>query len=220
MDFGEFEQALSDKHGPLPTWAYGVLAGAVFIVYRARKNASATTGSGAAATDAGQYDTGNPIDQTGTIGTVDQTGQTLSDYLASDPTNTAQNVGIGSSGLPSPVTNAQWSRVTSDYLLGLGDDPTLVSNALYKYLNGQQLSNAESAIIDQALIYAHTPPQGVIPITPSPPPPDPTTYRPPGVTGVTGGFTGGQGDHVSTGTSWGSPTTTHASPGAPWGITR
>lgn len=215
MDFSEFEHAMSEKKGPLPVWAYGALLGAVFIVIRSRGKAATTNPN---ATDAGQYDT-NPVDQTGTIGTTDATGQTLSDYLASDPTNTAQNVGIGSSGLPNPVTNAQWARVTSDYLLGLGDDPTLVSNALSKYLNGQVLTNAESAIVDQALTYAHTPPEGVIPINNVPPPPAPST-NPPGVTGVTGGFTGGVGDHVSTGTQWGSPTTTHASPGAGWGVTR
>jgi len=210
VDFGEFENALAEKHGPLPTWAYGALAGAVLIVLRARGKASTTANT--AASDAGQYEEGNPVDQTGTIGTTDETGQTLSDYLATDPTNTAQNVGIGSSGLPMPVTNAQWARVTSDYLLGLGDDPSLVSNALSKYLNGQALSNAEAAIVNQALTYAHTPPQGVIPIISTPPPPQ---QNPPGVTGVTGGFTGGQGDHVSSGTSWGSPTTTHA--GGGWG---
>lgn len=216
MDFGEIEHSLSEKHGPLPTWAYGVLFGAVFIVMRARsKSTTATTTAGT--TDSGQYDSTDPTLQTGTIGTTDQTGQTLSDYLATDPTNPAQNVGIGSSGLPGPVSNAQWARVTSDYLLGLGDDPQLVSNALSKYLNGQTLSNAEGAIVDQALTYAHTPPEGVIPVNavPAPPPQLPT-----GVTGVTGGFTGGQGDHVSSGSSWGSPTTTHAAPGSNWGVPR
>lgn len=221
MDFGEVEQTLSEKRGPLPVWGYGALLGVVFIYLQHRKS---TAAAAAAASDASSVGVVDPSAQTtdgSSVYSTDQTAGILSGYLADNPTLAAQNVGIQASGLPGPVSNSQWARVVADYLNGLGDEPSLVANALSKFLNGQALSPAETSIVNQALTYGGTPPEGVIPVNGSAVTPTPTPdTRPPGVTGVTGGFTGGQGDHVSTGTSWGSPTTTHASPTAGWGGTR
>lgn len=217
MDFGEVEHTLSEKKGPMPVWAYGVLIGVVMIYLMHRRGTAAT--STAAPADASTVAASDATTDGSGVYSTDQTAGVLSSYLAGDPTNTAQNVGIGSSGLPGPVTNQQWARVVADYLNGLGDNPSLVANALSKYLSGTLLSPAETSVIDQALTYGGTPPEGVIPVNGTQANPDPTpvppSTNPPGVTGVTGGFTGGVGDHVSTGTKWGSPTTTHAGTG--WG---
>lgn len=217
MDFGEVEHSLSEKKGPLPIWGYGALLGVVLIYFMHRQSTAAASAA-SAGSSASTVGASDATTDGSSVYSTDETAGTISGYLASDPTNTAQNVGIGSSGLPGPVTNSQWARVVADYLNGLGDDPALVANALSKYLAGQALSPAETSVVDQALSYGQTPPEGVIPVNGSQaqPTPDPST-RPPGVTGVTGGFTGGQGDHVLTGTPWGSPTTTHAPP--TWGST-
>lgn len=218
MDFGEVEQTLSEKKGPLPVWGYGALLGVVIIFLLHRKGtAAATAAAGSDASSVGIVDPSAQTTDGSSVYSTDQTAGVLSSYLANDPTNAAQNVGIAASGLPGPVTNSQWARVVADYLNGLGDEPSLVANALSKYLSGAALSPAETSVVNQALTYGGTPPEGVIPVNGSTAQPTPPAT---GGTGVTGGFTGGQGDHVPTGTSWGSPTTTHASPTAGWGGSR
>lgn len=67
-------------------------------------------------------------------------------------------------GNPSSFTNAQWALNASNQLIAQGDDPTTVSNALSKYMNGGQLSAAEAAIVAVALTAYGEPPQGVIPV--------------------------------------------------------
>lgn len=218
MDFGDVEHTLSEKKGPLPIWGYGVFI-AVGMIYFMHRSSTAASTAASATNDASSIASTDSTTDGSDVYSTDETAGVLAGYLANDPTNTAQNVGIGSSGLPSPVTNAQWARVVADYLNGLGDDPTLVANALSKFLSGTSLSTQEDSIVNEALTYAGTPPEGVIPVNVTPTPTTPTTTNPKGVTGVTGGFTGGQGDHVTTDTTWGSPTTTHASPGAGWGST-
>lgn len=217
MDFGDIEQSLSEKKGPLPVWGYGVFLAVAMIYFMHRQSTAAATAA-SATNDASSVAASDTTTDGSGVYSTDQTAGVLSGYLANDPTNTAQDVGIGSSGLPSPITNAQWARVVANYLTGLGDDPTVVQNALAKFLTGTSLSTQEDSIVNEALTYAGTPPEGVLPVNVTSTPTPPST-NPPGVTGVTGGFTGGQGDHVSSGTTWGSPTTTHASPGAGWGST-
>jgi len=160
---------------------------------------------------------GNPI-STGAGGAVDQTGGVGSGpggWVAQFPTTPA------TSGI---ATNDQWYTAALTDLMAHNYDPNLADTALRDYLAGNALTASEFTIIGIALrdigpLPAALPPSGQqAPPTPVLTPP--TQNRPTGVTGVTGGFTGGVGDHVSTGTKWGSPTTTHASPGAGWGVTR
>jgi len=69
------------------------------------------------------------------------------------------------SGTPNTFTNAQWALNASNGLIASGDDPTTVSNALSKYMNGQSLSAAEAAIVAVAITTYGEPPQGVLPVT-------------------------------------------------------
>jgi hypothetical protein len=213
VDFGDVEQTLSEKKGPLPVWGYGALVGVAFIYFMHKQSTAAA--NAAAASDASSIGVVDPSALTtdgSSVYSTDQTAGTLSGYLASDPTNTAQNVGIAASGLPGPVTNAQWARVVADYLNGLGDVPSLVATALSKYLAGQPLSPAETSVVNQALTYGGTPPEGVIPVNGSTASPEPT---PTPSTGVTGGFTGS--NHASPSAGWGNPTGAHAPTGTSWG---
>ena len=160
---------------------------------------------------------GNPI-STGAGGAVDQTGGVGSGpggWVAQFPTTPA------ASGIS---TNDQWYQAALTDLLAKNYDPNLSDTALRDYLAGNQLTAQEYTIIGVALrdigaLPAPLPPSGQQPPT-TPVIGGQTTpaNRPPGVTGLTGGFTGSVGDHVSTGTVWGSPTTTHS--GGSWGVTR
>lgn len=150
-----------------PWWAVGLgIAGiiVIFIVIRNHfKNvqtasnqnaldanaANASLQAGAAISDQSQY--GLPP---GPIGS----------FLGSDPQNPAYPVGLNPQGIPGPVTNIQWARLVADQLIAKGDDPTLVTNALTKYLNGATLNNQEQAVINLALQTLGQPPEGVVPI--------------------------------------------------------
>lgn len=163
---GEFMYNLKNgRVGRLPIWLVGLLlAGAValFVWYRNR-NANKAIASTAAPDMAFDYDA------TGDSGYVDGlSGDAIGDYLRNDPTNPAYPVGLNAQGLPGPVTNAQWSRLAADNLMSKGADPSLVSNALAKYLQGQQISAAEQAIVNMALSMFGSPPEGLIIVNPSP----------------------------------------------------
>jgi hypothetical protein len=96
----------------------------------------------------------------------------IGDFLRENPGYAGYPVGGSGSGLPSPITNEQWGRVVSDRLLGEGADPSIVVNAVRKYLLGQALNASEKAVINQILTRFGAPPEGVLPIvdTPVPPP--------------------------------------------------
>lgn len=168
-----FESKVEKKIGPLPVWAWGaIIGGALYFVWRRKAKAAAaaattTVDNGAGAVDPSATDA-TALDTTGT----DQwdPNSALDSYLGADPTNPAYPVGSTSQGVPAPVTNAQWARLSADDLIGKGDDPSLVQTALAKYISGGALSVAEKAIVDAALIAFGSPPEGVQAVTTTPPP--------------------------------------------------
>lgn len=97
------------------------------------------------------------------------------DWLADNPGSTA--FPVGGVALPSPITNLQWARQVIDGLLGKGYDPTLVNNAISKYINGQYLSTAERAVVNLALTMFGSTPEGVLAINTTPPPIKPVGDR-------------------------------------------
>lgn len=149
---------LKKKEFGVPVWSIGlVLAAAVilFFVIRNRRNAA----TAATADTSGSTDPNATVDaQTDTADSIDpSTGVPYSQ----DP---SYPVGLTAQGTPAPQTNVQWSRLAFDEIVALGDDPTLVTNALTKYLSGSTLSAAEQAVVNQALQTFGAPPEGLLPV--------------------------------------------------------
>lgn len=177
---GGLEELITKKKiGKVPVWAFGIGMAAVFIVYLIWRNHLANaqpTEPAPEAQDPNAIDpnTGLPYGSETDSG-YGLPGGSIGDYLSNDPTNPAYPVGSTAQGLPGPVTNVQWSRLAFDELLAKGDDPTLVGNALSKFLAGSPLTQAEQAIVDLAEQTFGAPPEGLIPVTPTGPPTSPTT---------------------------------------------
>jgi hypothetical protein len=186
---GKKGSGLNEKLGGAPVWVWGV-GGAVFLIaiflYIRHRNASATTAAATAATaGAGlAYDDPNQVDPNSASGeTFAQEGYTtpsaVDAYLAGSTSGASAPVGLTPNGIPGPTTNTQWASLVADYLIGQGDDPSLVSNALNDFTHGSPLSTAEQAIVNTALQVFGEPPEGVIPVTATP-----TTTTAPPPTGV------------------------------------
>ena len=80
------------------------------------------------------------------------------------------------SGLPAP-TNGSWASSAANHLIGAGAySATDVSNALYGYLNGTSLTQAQSDIAALAVHSYGIPPEGVLPINVAPPIPYEAPY--------------------------------------------
>jgi len=98
------------------------------------------------------------------------------DSFTNPNADSVSSVGGGSSsgtvntpnGNPTSYTNAQWASNVANQLIAQGDDPATTSNALSDYLNGQQLTTAESAIVAVAITQFGEPPQGVLPVKSTP----------------------------------------------------
>lgn len=179
---------LNAKVGGIPVWILGVAGGGVllviFLYLRNRSSAMAAAASTTPATAyAGEnpnlaYDDPNQTDpNTGeTYAEEGYTTQSAVDaYLAGDTSGASTPVGLSPQGLPAPQTNTQWASLAADYLIGQGDDPTTVSNALNAYTNGTALTAAEQAIVNLAIQQFGEPPQGILPISTAPAAPASTT---------------------------------------------
>ena len=139
-----------DIHG-VPVWAIGTGVGVLFaVLYWLWKREQS---SGVTATT---YD---PSTDTATDSTDSaDTSTPYNDYLADNVTSTANPV--GSTDLPTPLTNGQWAKQVIVGLLSKGDDPTLVNNAITKYLNGSALTAAEEAVVNEAITIYGSLPEG------------------------------------------------------------
>lgn len=174
---GGMEKALSTRVAGIPAWALGTVISALIIglvVWRNKnKKDTSQTQNDQGGTNPQEAQDPNAVDpatgltyaEEGSSDTAGYPGTPLDSYLAQNPTNPAYPTGLTPQGLPGPVTNAQWSRLAADYLLGKGDDPSLVESALSKYINGTALSVAEQAIVNTALTTFGSPPEGVKAVT-------------------------------------------------------
>lgn len=158
----ELTDKMDDKVGGIPVWVIGLGLGLVVALiwyfYSNRGGDSSTTArvfdpesaeaanDGAEDTDPQNSDYGLP---NGPVG----------DWLSENPGSSAYPVSQNSL----PITNAQWARYVTDTFLSKGDDPSIVTNAISKYLQGVGLTAAEKAVVNRALALM-TPPEGVLPI--------------------------------------------------------
>ncbi len=153
--------------GRFPIWAVGlVLAALVLGFLWWRKRGTKGGASTATAEDPTTYyqdpDTAGlpPGLPPGAIG----------DWLDANPLDSAYPVGLTPSGIPGPVTNVQWAKLAFDYLIGQGNEPSLVERGLAKYIGGQALSVEEQAVVNLAQRAFGSPPEGLI-IVPTTSPP-------------------------------------------------
>jgi hypothetical protein len=159
MDIGE---AVTRKVGPLPVWVYGALVAVLvwgYYLYSGRSLGGNGTDSLAQASTSDSL-SGLP-DETGTLPGVSS--------------GTAPTAG----GTNSPTDNLAWFTVASNYLVASNLDPVTVSNALNKYLTGEQLTLTERAIVNLAIARYGVPPEGV-PVSPGATPTTPTLPAIPG----------------------------------------
>lgn len=162
--------------GKIPVWAIGVGIAALIILYVVIRNRKKANTPVPATTSQEPVDP-NAVGVEGE-GVYGLPPGAIGSYLNNDPTNSAYPVGLTANGIPGPVTNVQWSRLAFDELVSKGDDPTLVANALAKFLSGGSLSQAENSIINLAQTIFGAPPEGVMPVItntdPNPDSPTPT----------------------------------------------
>lgn len=171
---------LGERVGPLPAIAWAGIAGAGYVGYRWYKHfqsgGTADTGTTSAPVDTSQ----SGIDPT--------TGLPYANPGYSNATGGFINAGQSGSGnttptIGAPTTNSDWGTRAANYLIGLGDNPTDVQTALSSYLygTGVALNTVQSAMLQEALRFLGSPPEGVIApptTTPSPTPgplPKPST---------------------------------------------
>lgn len=189
------EQTLTKgKVGGIPVWGIGIGFAGVIIAYFVWRNhlstkalpPAAATDTTGAAFDPNAVDpaTGLTYGQEAPAGYGLPSGS-IGTYLGDNPTYAGYPVGLPAQGIPGPITNQQWSRLAFDELVAKGDDPTLVGNALAKFLAGTPLTTAEQAIVSLAETIFGAPPEGLIPIDTTPP-----TDTPPGSGATPGAVTG------------------------------
>jgi hypothetical protein len=170
-----------DSFKQLPAWGKAAVAaggaGAVYLVWRARKNAAAA-----------------PATSPDSLTTPDQaTGAGTGDGLPV--------AGPGTGGVPVTVgttsgygTNAAWSQAAQAGLAEVGFDSVSVATALGAYLAGQTLTADQAAIV-----FAATSEFGAPPV--SPPPVTLSSSTGPAVTGNGTGDTGGTGGTTAGGST-------------------
>lgn len=162
---------MSKPIGPLPTgaWAAIVAAGVGIVWYTRTHGSSSST---------------TPVDPT-TL--ADSVGAGPTAFTAVDPSPQP------SSNAASFTDNGTWSVAAITWGIAHGLQPTIVDSAVRDYINGQNLSGQEQAIIDQILKALGPPPETLTPYQrppsstppvtpggpPSPPPPPPVTKPPP-----------------------------------------
>lgn len=149
----KFEELLRKEVGPLPVggWLIVIGAGLTFAYWRKRNLATSTN---------------TPESEISPLLT-DQTIGNIGGLLA------ALNKGQTGVDTQTYTDNTSWYQQATRLLIGRGNSPDLVDNALRKYMQGQPLSSAETAIKELALQLV-----GPIPSPPPPPSTEPTGDQP------------------------------------------
>jgi hypothetical protein len=176
-----FDSLRDGRIGRVPVWVVGIGIAALmllFLWWRKRGETGAASADSLAANDQALYYDGSSDSLDGLPpGPI---GAFLQEY----PLDPAYPVGLTPNGVPGPITNVQWSKLAFDYLIGQGNEPSLVERALAKYIKGLALTAEEQAIVNLAQRAFGSPPEGLILL--------PTPKTSPGeVTGPVGGGSGG-----------------------------
>lgn len=153
-------EKLTAKLGPLPVYAWGLIIGAIFVVFMyfgKRKG--------------GTEDTEEATSQARTID--------LNNFA---PTSGIPNSGPGTIIEPEETTNAVWLAQSLALLMGRGISPIDGQVALMNYLNGLALTAEQQKLVNIALAKYGLPPQGVDAIPTKVPTATTPTTPAPGVT--------------------------------------
>lgn len=150
----KFEEMLRKEVGPLPVggWLIVVGAGLAFAYWR-KRNLPTSTNTPAT-------DTAEPLFTNDTIGNI---GGLLA----------LMNKGQTGIDTQTYTDNTSWYQQAVRLLVGRGNNPNLVDNALRKYMQGQALNESESAIKELAIQLL-----GPIPLPPPPPSTEPGPSQP------------------------------------------
>ena len=134
----------------LPTWGKvavaGGGAGAVYVAWRMKQNATAASAAPAADTGSGiDPETGYPVGSA-------QDEAALAELQGGYPVGSYTNgVDTGTVGTTSGYgTIAQWAAAAQAGLADIGFDPQTVADALGAYVSGQKLTSAEASIVNTA----------------------------------------------------------------------
>lgn len=147
MDFGE---RLRAKVGPLPVWAWGLIAGGLFTVWYWVSQRDTGTASGS--------DTGTEE------GTVETPSGDFSTVPIVPPGDAVEDEN----------TNQEWLIQALNKASEAGVSFVTAQVALSKYLNGQTLTATEESIVNRVIGLVGPPPEGtfgvpeVVPDTPAP----------------------------------------------------
>jgi hypothetical protein len=146
-------EALTGKLGPLPAWAWGLLAGGAIIVVRKLRGGSS---GGAVNSQPGPY-SGSAGDDADLAAV-----QLPSSYTV--PGGGSSGSGSGSAGIPQPAAlpsyadNNAWQVAAVNALAARQFSPAAVSGALGSWLSGDSLSSDQLRIVDAAIIAVGAPP--------------------------------------------------------------
>lgn len=166
-----------NKLGPLPVAVWAILivgvGSGIYLLMKRRGGAKSVSTDATAATD----NTGSGVDTDGS------TDAASGAWSANTPANSGGSV-TGVNGTPASSDNSHWAANVANGMIAAGSDPTVVQNALSDYLNGRPLTPQEQAIINTAVQKYGVPPEGVLPVKVTQPPPvtphpTPTPAHPP-----------------------------------------
>jgi len=155
-----FTDTLTKEVGGVPVWVIGTGIGAVIAI-----GAYFLQGRGGSTQTVYSDDDMQPEESDPTNSDYGLPEGPIGDWLRENPGWAGYPTGSTPRGLPPAITNLQWARQVSDWMLATGYEPGIVTSALDKYLNKQSLTAAEKAVIEIALRIIGTPPEGPIPIT-------------------------------------------------------
>jgi hypothetical protein len=143
----------------IPAWGWGVIAGVAALVgiwWFHRHEAATTDASGQPVAT----DTSGLVDSS--LASGDVGGSAANGYTAADQAAAAFS------------TNGAWEAAVVAWLTSQGNSPLTVQQAVEDYLNGNPLTSAEQALVNQAIAHYGIPPEGTAPLGSNAPPVDST----------------------------------------------
>lgn len=130
---------LKQDIGPLPTWAWGLIAGGAVVVFEWWRRLNTASASTPIATTT---DDDTPLDSS------------LNDVTASPDNSTTSTTS-------SILSNSQWIAEAESGLLNTGQDPIHILEALNDFIDGNQLSTTEQGVVNAAIAAYGLPPEGL-----------------------------------------------------------
>jgi hypothetical protein len=146
---------LTQKVGPLPIGVWMVAALGIYL-YLKNKSAAAAKNTGPTA-----------VTPAGTVGTTGGIGS--SDMSGGGGGSTGNTGTSGSTTAGQYQTNDAWGRAAVNYLVSIGEDPTVANSAITQFLASQNLTADQQAMVNLAIQSLGAPPNLPQPGTAPPP---------------------------------------------------